>query len=192
MRSKLQAEPNAYILPKNDEAGKTFKEFASELLVPDRIWFDTAHVTSVCTTQPVLSNIFYAVKLKEASDVKRLKALCAWLNSTWGIMTILACRQETRGAWISLKMSHWRLLPVIDVTALPNESIEALSRVFDDFKHAELKRLPEQYSSRQEERLNLDVKVLKALEPNLSEREVRDWLTELYLDLSEAFKEWIG
>jgi len=190
VRSKLQAEPNAYILPKNDEARKTFKEFASELLVPDRIRFDTAHVTSVYVGQPVLSNIFYAVKLKEASDVRRPKALCAWLNSTWGIMTILACRQETEGAWISLKMSHWRLLPVIDVTALSSEKIEALSRVFDDFKHAELKRLPEQYSSRQKERLNLDMEVLKALKPSLNE-EARDRITELYLDLSEAFKKWI-
>ncbi len=102
VRSRLQAEPNAHILPKNNKARKAFKKFASELLIPDRIWFDTAHVTSVYTTQPVLSNIFYAVKLKTTSNIKRLKALCVWLNSTWGIMTILACRQETRGAWIRL------------------------------------------------------------------------------------------
>jgi hypothetical protein len=192
VRSRLQAEPNAYILPKNDKARKMFKKFASELLIPDRIWFDTAHVTSVFTTQPVLSNIFYAVKLKNVSNIKRLKALCAWLNSTWGIMTILACRQETRGAWIRLKMSHWRLLPIIDVTALPNERSEALSKVFDNFKHTELKRLPEQYSLCQEERLNLDMEVLKALEPSINEEEARDRITELYLDLSEAFKKWIG
>jgi len=74
---------------------------------------------------------------------------------------------------------------------LPNESSEALSRVFDNFKHAELKRLPVQYSSCQEERLNLDMKVLKALEPSLND-EARDRITELYLDLSEAFKKWIG
>jgi len=107
-------------------------------------------------------------------------------------MTILACRQETEGAWIRLKMSHWRLLPIIDVTALPNESIEALSKVFDDFKHTELKRLPEQYSSCQEERLNLDMEVLKALEPSLNQEEARDRITELYLELGEAFKKWIG
>ncbi|MEM4218314.1 MAG: hypothetical protein QXZ09_09865, partial [Candidatus Methanomethylicaceae archaeon] len=192
MRSRLQAEPNAYILPKNEKARKTFKEFASELLVPDRIWFDTAHVTSVYTDQPVLSNIFYAVKLKNRGVTGRLKALCAWLNSTWGIMTILASRQETRGAWISLKMSHWRLLPILDVTALPSEKSKTLSKVFDEFKHTELKRLPEQYSLCQEERLNLDMEVLKALEPSIDKKEARDRLTELYLDLSEAFKKWIG
>ena len=58
VRSKLQAEPNAYILPKNDKARKMFKKFASELLIPDRIWFDTAHVTSVYTSQPVLFKYF--------------------------------------------------------------------------------------------------------------------------------------
>ncbi|MEM0172663.1 MAG: hypothetical protein QXV57_08915 [Thermoproteota archaeon] len=192
VRSRLQAEPNAHILPKNEKARKTFKKFSSELLIPDRIRFDTAHVTSVYATQPVLSNILYAVKMKTTSSIERLKALCVWLNSTWGIMTILACRQETEGAWISLKISNWRLLPVLDVAALPNEKIEELSKVFDKFKHTDLKRLPEQYSLCQEERLNLDIEVLKALEPSIDEGEAKDRLTELYLDLSEAFKKWIG
>jgi len=192
VRSRLEAEPNTQILPKDEGARKTFERFASELLVPDRIWFDTAHVTSVYATRPVLSNIFYAVKLKTNNSSNRLKALCAWLNSTWGIMTILACRQETRGAWIRLKMSHWRLLPVLDVTVLPNEKIEALSNVFDRFKEAELKRLPEQYSSSQEERLTLDIEVLKALEPSVNEEEARDRLIDLYADLSDALKNWIG
>ncbi|MEM1756752.1 MAG: hypothetical protein QW770_01755, partial [Candidatus Bathyarchaeia archaeon] len=56
VRSRLQAEPNAHILPKSEKARKVFKQFASELLIPDRIRFDTAHVISVYTTQPVLSN----------------------------------------------------------------------------------------------------------------------------------------
>ncbi len=192
VRSKMQAEPNAYILPKNKKAREIFEKFASKLLVPDRIWFDTAHVTSVYTIEPVLSNIFYAIKLKNNNDTKRLKALCVWLNSTWGIMTILVCRQETKGAWISLKMSHWRLLPILDVTTLPNEKIEGLSKVFEEFKDAELKRLPEQYSSCQRERIEFDVKVLKALEPSVDEVEVKEELAELYHDLGEAFREWIG
>ncbi|MEM3740635.1 MAG: hypothetical protein QXP84_07530, partial [Candidatus Korarchaeum sp.] len=188
VRSKLQAEPNAHVLPKDEGAKDTFKKFASNLLIPDRIRFDTAHVTSVYVTQPVLSNIFYTVKLA-TGDTERLKALCVWLNSTWGIMTILACRQETEGAWIQLKMSHWRLLPVLDITSLPKEKIEGLSKVFDEFKDADLKRLPEQYSY-QEERLNFDMEVLKVLKPNIDG--AREGLIELYRDLGEALRRWIG
>lgn len=191
VRSRLKTEPNAQILPKNEKARRLFKKFASELLIPDRIWFDTAHVISVYISQPVLSNIFYAVKLK-TNISGRLKALCVWLNSTWGIMTILGCRQETRGAWISLKMSHWRLLPILDVTVLSKEKIEAFSRIFEEFSDANLRRLPEQYSQCQEERLNLDLEVLRALKPTIEKEKARNALQMLYRDLGEAFQEWIG
>ncbi|MEM1520297.1 MAG: hypothetical protein QXH51_06100 [Candidatus Bathyarchaeia archaeon] len=90
---KLQADPDAYILPKNEKVKRIFEKFASNLLISNRIRFDTAYVTSVYVTQPVLSNIFYTVKLT-TGDTERLKALCVWLNSTWGIMTILVCRQD--------------------------------------------------------------------------------------------------
>lgn len=195
VRSRLQVEPNAHVLPKSDKAKGMFEEFASRLLIPDRIRVNTTHVTSVLATRPVLSNIFYAVKLKEFKRdgrLEALKALCAWLNSTWGIMTVLACRQETEGPWIRLKMSHWRLLPVIDITVLPSRKRRALSKVFNKFKHTELKRLPEQYSQCQEERLDLDVEVLRALEPRISEEEAKGRLKELYADLGEALQKWIG
>ena len=45
-------------------------------------------------SEPLLSNIFYAVKLR-TNNSKSLKSLCLWLNTTWGLMTILANREET-------------------------------------------------------------------------------------------------
>lgn len=57
---------------------------------------------------------------------------------------------------------------------------------------AELKRLPEQYSSCQENRLSLDVEVLKALNPSVNEEETRGRRKEPYVDLSDALKNWIG
>ena len=46
------------------------------------------------------------------------KALVLWLNSTWGILSLLVNRQETEGPWTRLKVGQWRLLPVLDVASL--------------------------------------------------------------------------
>ncbi|HWQ17993.1 MAG TPA: hypothetical protein VNL13_09210 [Sulfolobales archaeon] len=183
LRSRLQIDPNAWILPRDENARRIFEKFANNLLIPERIRFNTAHVTSIYVTKPVLSNMFYAVRLKTGNNARRLKALCLWLNSTWGIMSIIAHREETEGAWSSLKITHWKLLPVLDITSLPEDKINKLSKIFDKLKHAELKRLPEQYSPPQEERIELDTMVLKALEPSLRRKEVKEVLIELYRDL---------
>jgi hypothetical protein len=116
-RQTMSTSPNAYLLPIIERGKAIFKEKAGTLLVPDRIWVETAHVTSMLSTEPVLSNIFYSVRLKD-ENLNRMKAVCLWLNTTWGILTILASREETRGGFIRLKMSQWRLLPVLDIDSL--------------------------------------------------------------------------
>lgn len=194
VRSKIFSRPNARILPKNEKAQNLFREYSSILLIPDRIWFDTAHVISILTSEPVLSNIFYSVKLKRASE-NRAKALCVWLNTTWGLLTILANRQETRGRWMRLKMGHWKLLPVLDVSSLSEGKLVQFKGLFDKFADTEWRRLPEQFTGRtiQEERVKLDLEVLKILQPNVNLSEAEDFLRrEFYVRIAEAFKSWIG
>ena len=48
------------------------------------------------------------MKIKNTNDLRLYKALTLWINTIWGILTVLASRQETRGRWIRLKMSHWK------------------------------------------------------------------------------------
>ncbi|MGB9671589.1 MAG: hypothetical protein ACPLZY_00405 [Candidatus Norongarragalinales archaeon] len=194
IRSKIFSEPNTRILPKTEKGKTLFEKYSSTLLVPDRIWFDTAHVTSIVVSEPVLSNLFYSVRLKKMSDIKA-KALCLWLNTTWGLLTILASREETRGRWISLKMGHWKLLPVLDVASLPKEKLSRLGEIFKEFAETEWRRLPEQFTGTtiQEDRVKLDLEVLKILQPNVNLSEAEGFLRrELYVRIGEAFKSWIG
>jgi len=100
----MATSPNAYALPIIDAGKSIFEEKASRLLVPDRIRVNTAHVVSLFSDAPVISNIFYAVRLKNETE-QRLKALCLWLNTTWGILTILGSREETHGGFARIKMS---------------------------------------------------------------------------------------
>jgi hypothetical protein len=195
----MLVEPNAKIIVKEIRTKKgdisrpgqrLFRDFSSTLLVPDRIWVDTAHVIAMCTTEPVLSNIFYALRLKNSYDPSRLKALCLWLNTTWGILSILANRSETRGRWIRLKMTHWRLQPVLNVMGLDEQKIGRLAAVFDKYCRKDLRRLPKQFDQTDIDpvRRGIDKEFLEALDVKFADED----LDNLYKLIYQNMSAWIG
>jgi len=188
-RKKMSILPNQYTLPiKRGE--KIFQEKAGYLLVPDRIRWDTTHTISLLSKERTLGNMFFAVNLKNES-INKLKALCLWLNTTWGILTVLSNRQETEGAWTSLVMGHWRTLPVLNVDGISKECLEKLAQVFDSFMNVELGRIPHQYNVENESykiRLDLDTTVLETLGIEVRE----EALTSLYQEIYSSFEQWIG
>jgi hypothetical protein len=189
-RIKMMTSPNAYALPIIERGKSIFEDKAGTLLVPDRIWVETAHVISMISDQKLISNIFYAVRLKNETP-DRLKALCLWLNTSWGILTVLSSREETRGAFVSLKMSQWRLLPVLDIDSLSKTQIKALAALFDEFKDVELSRIPQQYGSDgivDKLRLQLDKKFLKILDINVTDSD----LLALYGQIGSSLAQWVG
>ncbi|GAB6148254.1 DNA methyltransferase family protein [Stetteria hydrogenophila] len=195
VRRKMAAEPNAYAEPRTSRARELYGEFSGRIIVPDRIWWDTAHAIAMLSKEPVLSNTFYAVRLNVPEERREQaeKALVLWLNTTWGLLTILANREETRGRWSRLKMTHWRMLPVLDVRALPGETLKELARAFDEYAEKEMKRIPEQFNPGKPDpvRLGVDTGFLRALNPQLRDEAVKDYLLDLYKRVDSALKQWI-
>jgi hypothetical protein len=189
-RIRMATSPNAYALP-IIEAGKSiFEEKAGRLLVPNRIRVNTAHIISLSADKPVISNIFYAIRLKKET-LYRLKAICLWLNTTWGILTVLGSREETHGGFISLNQSHWRLLPVLDIDSISQNKVKALAAVFDKFKDKEPARIPDQYGLHGEFdkiRIDLDLAFLEALGIHAQEND----LLPLYKEIGAALGQWMG
>jgi hypothetical protein len=197
IRLQMLVEPNACVVPngkktyKESRPGeKLFNEFSSRLLVPERIWVDTAHIIALYTTEPVLSNIFYALRLKNGKDEDREKALCLWLNTTWGVLSLLANRSETRGRWISLNMTHWRLQPVLDVTRLDEEKIKELAEVFDKYSNKCLQRLPDQFNPDNIDlvRKDIDKNFLEVLNIGYDKTKIN----ELYKLIYQNLDKWIN
>ena len=190
-RTFMKASFNAYIAPQNEKAEKIFKEKASILLVPDRIRITTAHVISLLCDEPTLSNIFYAIRIKEPEYdlLDYYKALCVWMNSTFSILLMLANRQETEGGWIRLKMTHWRLQKVLDIRNVGHEAIKRLANLFDEISRKKMRRLPQQYDPDNPDpvRLQIDKGVLDTLGIQVSDQELLD----LYRKIYEAFKQWL-
>ncbi|MEM1985454.1 MAG: hypothetical protein QXQ24_01800 [Nitrososphaeria archaeon] len=199
IRMKILTEPNSRVLPKNkkDKQGeiigeKLFKNFSSKLLVPDRIRVNTTHALALYSIEPVLSNVFYAIKLKYHSNnvEEKLKTLCLWFNTTWGILSILANRSETEGGWINFKMTHWRLQPILDVSKLDENTIRKLALIFDKYCNKTLKRINEQFNPNKIDstRLNLDKEFLATLGITVDD----DKIIELYKLIDENLKIWLG
>lgn len=209
VREKISVALNKHALP-TDRGDELFKEKASRLLVPDRIRFNTAHAVSLFSEKPTLGNIFYAIKL-ESNKENQLKALCLWFNTTWGILTILANRQETEGLFTSLKMSQWRMLSVLNVNELPSETLDKLATIFDLYKDKDLGRIPQQYAYFKEvnleeltqrtglreqllesKRLQLDKSFLEVLGIDIEEDDSLITLISLYKEIYASFEQWIG
>jgi len=188
-RKKMSISPNQNVIP-TKRGEKIFRKKAGYLLVPDRIRWDTTHTVSLLSEEKTLGNMFFAVNLKNESKNK-LKTLCLWLNTTWGILTVLSNRQETEGAWTSLLMGHWRTLPVLNLDKLSNKRLEKLAEVFDNFKNADLGRIPLQYNVKKGShvlRRDLDNAFLKALGINVKEED----LTSLFQEIHSSLEQWIG
>ena len=70
------------------------------------------------------------------------KAIALWMNSSLGLLTILAQRTSTRGGWVAMKKIDLQELPVLDVRAISVSQLKGLSKLFDDMAEDEFESLP--------------------------------------------------
>jgi hypothetical protein len=187
IREQITVRSNAWVICKNSKYLST----ASKFLVPDRIWVDTTHANALYCDEPVVCNIFFGLKQKEGVKLSEnhFKALILWLNTTWGILSILANRTETRGRWIELTITKWKLQPVLNVAQLDEETIVKLAQVFDQYCDKELRRLPDQFnpSNIDPVRSGIDRGFLEAMGVEVDENE----LNELYSLIHQTLTAWI-
>jgi hypothetical protein len=200
-RRTMKIKPNAYIMPKNEEvkdkAINTFKAYSGKILVPGvNIWWDTSHVIALYSDQEMLSNTHYAIKLNVDPSMEPYaeKALVLWFNTTWGLLTILVNREETRGRWAQIKMGQWMLIPVLNVTSLNNNLLKKLAEVFDNYAEKPLRRIPEQFNPSDPDpiRLGIDRDFIKAMNSSIEDKILEKELIKLYNYVNTTFRLWIG
>ena len=109
------------------------------MLVAERLWLETARVVVMVSSTPVLSNVWWPIRT-ESRDIE--KAMALWLNSSAGLLTLLAIRNTTRGSWIKLKKADLQVLPVLDTRRLSPKQLHDLTDLFDALADTEFERLP--------------------------------------------------
>ncbi len=146
-RKYLIAEPDKFLAPLNEpRRGRPLKRLdllwpkAGRLLIAERLRLNTARMFALWSETNVLSNVWWPVKV---DDAQTEKALTLWLNSSLGLLTVLATRTSTEGPWVKLKKADLQELPVLDVRALDDARLAALADLFDELAEAEFARLPD-------------------------------------------------
>lgn len=163
VRKRLATEPDKHLAPlATARPGRPLKqvnqlwEKAGRLLVAERLRLNTTRVVSMLCNRKVLSNVWWPVEIK---DELMEKALVIWMNSSLGLLTVLAERTSTEGAWVSMKKEDVVSLPVVDVRSLSDNQLNRLAQLFDDLSELEFQRLPNM----------VDCPARRALDDGLSE-----------------------
>ena len=146
VRKGMTAEPNKHLAPLVEpRPGRRLKSVetlwlkAGRLLIAERLRLNTARVVSMRCGTSVLSNVWWPVTI---NDSRHDKAIAVWLNSSVGLLGLLATRNTTMGAWIKLKKADLAEMPVLDSRTVSQEQLQALSQLFDDVADGEFERLP--------------------------------------------------
>ena len=145
-RKRLVATPDRYLAPlAKARPGRHLKAVnqlwpkAGKLLLAERLWLNTTRVVAMRCDTRVLSNVWWPVRVKD--DLTE-KAVTVWLNSSLGLLTILAERTSTRGGWVGMKKADLEELPILDTRQLRQSQLQAMSDLFDRLAETEFERLP--------------------------------------------------
>lgn len=166
MTSIAQAA-NQYLSPLHKaSAGRPLRKVtllwprAGRVLLAERSRLNTQRLVAVRLDAPVLSNVWWPLSLipldpdrdREqptsrgeiaAGLIPYEKALALWLNSTLGLLMLLAHREETEGAWVDFKKPVLLGMPVLDVRALAADQMKTLSNAYDSVGSQSLLPFPE-------------------------------------------------
>ncbi len=170
-RRTLTTEPDKFLSPLvSPREGRRLKsatqlwQKAARLLVAERLWLETTRVVSMRSTVKVLSNVWWELQV---SDSLAEKAIALWLNSSIGLLALLAQRTTTRGGWVALKKQDLLDMPVLDTRRISSTQFNAFADLFDELSDSEFDSLPAM--SHCEARLALDDGLSKILNlPDLS------------------------
>lgn len=115
------------------------------LLVPERLWLLTTRVFALKFREQVLSNTWWPIALHADGDqLHRMeKILSLWFNSTLGILSLIAARVDTRGAWVEVKKPVLEELSILDPRKLDASAQRQLCRTYDEVSTMQVQALPQ-------------------------------------------------
>ena len=146
LRKSLTCSMDGYLSPLTNPRGGQRPGYgdylwrqSSRLLVGARFRLNTVRVVAMRAETDVLGSMWWPVRVEYP---KFEKALTVWLDSSFGLLTLMAVRNTTQGSWVQLKKADLAELPVLDLRRLSLAQLEGLSDLFDQLADAEFERLP--------------------------------------------------
>ena len=145
-RRWVSVEHDKYLSPlakarpgRNLKSSVQLWEKSGQLLVPEGPRLNTTRIMSMCTSRPVLSNSWWAISMDNRNHEK---ATALWLNSSIGLLALLANRNTTEGAKVKFKKADLKEMPVLDVRTITESQLQGLADLFDELAGEEFEPLP--------------------------------------------------
>jgi len=152
----LAMPPNAWmeINPGKAKRAATLWARKGMLMVVERLRLNTMKLLATRLGEEALACEWWPVRLKardldDGNDVtgdEHGKVQALWLNTTPALLSWMALRQDTEGAWVAMKSKTLKLLPLLDISKLTSEQVDTLLALFDRFSKQEMPPFPEQYA----------------------------------------------
>ena len=156
----MRAETDVYIEPKASKRhlADSYWEQRSQMLLPHRLWLPLARVAAVMLPEQAVGSIWTPCR---PHDPDIAKALCLYLNSTPGLLSLLGARDNRKPSYPSFSLDTLRSLPVPDFTALGATQRDLLDSWFGWLQNETLLPFPQIHED--PVRRQIDDAVIKAL-----------------------------
>ena len=161
----MQAATNVYIHAKPDvrlsRLADSYWRQRSRLLLCILPWLITARVNAVCLAEPAFGAHWIPAGMLqlEGEELTNLeKSICAYLNSSFGWISMIAVASPKKLSRPMLSLNAMRRLPVPKLT--PDQAA-AIAEVFDELADTVLE--PLRYAATDKARIRLDDAVADAL-----------------------------
>lgn len=143
-RRTIGSSPNKGLLPRvTAAAGRPSRDItllwgrAGRIIIAERSRLNTQRMLAGRLSERVLSNVWWPVRINgDDEDIEKVLAL--WLNSTLGLLTMIAHRVPTQGAWVQFKKPTIEDLPVLNAESLTPAQRSQLVSVYDAVATSEL------------------------------------------------------
>ena len=143
----------------------------SQLHINNNFRYNSQSLTACMTTKPSIGGRGWPSILMEKTRWQ--KALCAWLNSTPGLIAHWCWSNRTQNGRGYINRDRIEKLPVLDLSRLDSQQLRALEQIYDRTRETLL--MPANEAWRDPARAELDRQVLRAL--GMGEKEFQEMRT---------------
>ncbi len=143
----MAAKPDAYleIRPGKEHLAESYWGQRGRFLLPQRLFLPTTRVLSVRLELPGLGSAWVPCRIDANRDATENweKALCAYLNSSIGILSVLGDRSNKKPTYPNFSLDDLRRLPVPNFAAIGEQAVAGLAAAYDQYADAVLRPLPQ-------------------------------------------------
>ena len=161
----MAAKPDWHIVAKPAKANlaESYWKQRSTLLLPHRLFLPTARVGIVRLSTPALGSLWTPCRINlPQGDLEGLeKALCAYFNSSVGLLALLGDRSNRKPTYPQFSLDDLRNLVVPDFQTIGPVAVAKLAATYDKYANSVLLPLPQMNNCAV--RRTLDVVVCDAL-----------------------------